>query len=85
MFNVSSYLEKFRKMAPDGDVEKRAAERAITESIGMAVEKGALRISGGVLYVSVSGALKAEIYMNKSGILKKIQEILGDNRIKDIR
>lgn len=85
MFNVSSYLEKFKKMAPAGDQEKRAAEKAIFESVGIHIEKESLRVSGGILYISASGALKNEVYMNKSGILKKIQEILGDGRIKDIR
>ncbi len=78
-------MEKFQKMEPPGDSEKKAAMRAISEIVGVSVERKSLNIINGILHVSVSSALRNEIYMNKRGILKKMEEILGENVVKDIR
>ena len=85
MFNVASYLEKFKKMEPDGDTEKRAVQKALLEKTGISVEKSTMRISGGVVYLNISGILKNEVYMNKNSVLVAIYNTLGDKRIKDIR
>jgi len=85
MFNVSFYLEKFKKLEPSGNREKNAAEEVIFESVGVKIEKNSISVSNGVLYLTVSPSLKNEIYMNKKNILRKIKERLGDGRIQDIR
>lgn len=85
MFNISSYLQKFQKMESPGDSEKKAAEKAISEIVGVSLERKTMNVINGVLYLTVSSAVKNEIYMNKRGILKKIEETLGENKVKDIR
>ena len=72
-------------MEPPGDSEKKAAEKAIFETVGVKVERNSMNVANGVLYLTVSSSLKNEIYMNKQGILSKIQEMLGEAKVKDIR
>jgi len=85
MFNISSYLEKFQKMRPAGEDEKTAAEKAIFEVTGEKIERSVMDVKAGVLHLAVSSGLKNEIYMNKSAILKKMNEQLAEKKIKDIR
>lgn len=85
MFNISSYLDKFKKMEPEGDSTKRAAESAIFETLGVKVEKKDMAMRNGVLHISAPASVKSEIFMNKRGILKKARESGGKQTLVDIR
>ena len=85
MFNIATYLEKFKKMEPPGDSVKCAAEKAILEAVGIRIEKKEMTVVDGVLFLSVSSIVKNEVYMSKRGVLKKMRAILGEKAVKDIR
>lgn len=85
MFNISSYLEKFKKMEPKGESAKRAAKNAIFETLGVNIQNTDTKVRDGVLHISAPAAVKSEIFMNKRGILKKSQETACAGTIKDIR
>jgi hypothetical protein len=85
MFNISSYLEKFKRLEPPGDTVKSAAQDVIFESIGVKIEKKEMEVRDGILFLSVPSAVKNEIYMNKRGILEKVRGILNEKAVKDIR
>ncbi len=85
MFNISAYLEKFKKMEPEGDSAKRAAEKAIFETLGVKIEKKDMTTRNGVLHISAPAAIKNEIFMNKRGILQKAREGAGALVVGDIR
>ena len=85
MFNINTYLEKFKKMEPEGESAKRATEKAIFETLGVKIEKKDMTEKGGVLHISAPAALKNEIFMNKRGILQKAQESAGTRAVGDIR
>lgn len=85
MFNISSYLEKFKKMEPEGELAKRTAQNAILETLGVNIPNTDANVRDGVLHISAPAAVKSEIFMNKRGILKKTRETSGVRAIKDIR
>jgi hypothetical protein len=85
MFNISTYLEKFQKIEPEGESVKRAAKSVILETFGVCVEKKDMAVRNGVLHISTAAALKNEIFMNKRGILKKTQETSRERSLGDIR
>ena len=85
MFNISTYLEKFKKIEAPGDSVKCAAEKAIFESVGIKIEKKEMNVVDGVLFLFVPSIIKNEVYMSKRGILEKMRMILGEKSIKDIR
>jgi hypothetical protein len=85
MFNIATYLEKFKKMEMPGDAVKCAAEKAIFESVGIKVEKKEMNVVDGVLFLTVPSIVKNEVYMSKRGILEKMRETLKEKAIKDIR
>ncbi|MCX6735667.1 MAG: DciA family protein [Candidatus Parcubacteria bacterium] len=85
MFNIATYLEKFKKMEAPGDTVKCAAEKAIFESVGIKIEKNEMNVVDGVLFLTVPSIVKNEVYMSKRSILEKMREILKEKAIKDIR
>jgi hypothetical protein len=85
MFNISSYLEKFKKIEPEGDSAKRATEKAIFETLGVRVERKDMSVRNNTLHISATASLKNEIFMNKGGILKKAQSGVRRGDLGDIR
>jgi hypothetical protein len=85
MFNISVYLEKFKKIEPEGDSAKRAAEKAIFETLGVKIERKDMSVRNNTLHISAPAALKNEIFMNKRGILQKAQDGAGRQALGDIR
>jgi hypothetical protein len=85
MFNINSYLEKFKRLEPPGDTVKTAAVRIIFETIGVKVEKNEMNVKDSILFLSVSSSVKNEVYMNKKAILEKTRVLLGSKELKDIR
>lgn len=85
MFNISAYLEKFKKIEPEGDPAKRAVEKSIFETLGVKVERKDMSVRNNTLHISAPAALKNEIFMHKRGILKKAQEGVRRGDLGDIR
>lgn len=85
MFNISHYLEKFKKIEPKGDSVKYAVHEAIFETLGVRVEKRDISIKDNTLHISVPASLKNEIFMNKQRILQKAQKNTGIGSVVDIR
>jgi hypothetical protein len=85
MFNIATYLEKFKKLEPAGDTVKTASIQAIFEVVGVKIEKNEMNVRDGVLFLVIPSAVKNEVYMNKGAILEKIKEALGEKAVKDIR
>lgn len=85
MFNISTYLEKFKKIEPEGESSKRATESAIFETLGVKIERKGVSVRNNTLHISCPAALKNEIFMNKGEILQKAREGLRAGDLEDIR
>lgn len=85
MFNISSYLEKFKSMEPEGDSMKRAVHEAVFKKTGVRVDKKHMSVRNNILHISAPAALKSEIFMKKREILKIPKENVRSANIKDIR
>ncbi len=85
MFNISTYLEKFKKIEPEGESAKHAAEKAVFETLGVKIEKKDMSVRNNTLHISATAALKSEIFMNKRTILKRSQEGVKKGDLGDIR
>jgi hypothetical protein len=85
MFNISSYLEKFKRLEPPGDSVKIVAQDVIFEVVGVKIEKNEMSVKDSVLFLSVPSAFKNEVYMSKRTILEKVNGLLKEKTLKDIR
>ncbi len=86
MFNIGNLLNKFKDLTPPNELIKNVATGSIKEVLKIEVPKKNIKISGNIIYLDATPALKSAVFTNKNSILKKISEKLnGKENIKDIR
>lgn len=83
MFNLSTYLEKFKNLKNPED-DKSVIAQIILEETGADVSKGSILISRGKITMNTSSIIKNTIFFKKDGVLSKIQERLPDLKIEDL-
>jgi hypothetical protein len=78
MFNISSFLEKFKKISEDNSFIKKTVIEAILFVTGFLVEEKDIEVSGSKVKIRQSSVLKNEIFLTKEKILKKLRELKND-------
>lgn len=81
MFNISGFLEKFKKFDQDRSSQTGNIIRAIEVVVGIKVGKESFNVRNGVLFIHGSPALRQEIFLKKENLLP----ILKTEGIFDIR
>ena len=84
MFNISSYLEKFKNFGQSERQQKENVVLAIKEIAGITLETNVVSIRNGEVNVKVSPGVRSAIYVKKVLILERIKEKGGKNII-DLR
>ena len=84
-FNISSFLEKFKNIAPPDDFLKKTFISVVKYETGMDVERGDIKIAHGVIYLSAPPTIKSELYIKKPLLLKRMSASLSKEQISDIR
>lgn len=83
MFNLSSYLEKFKNLK-DPKENKNVMVRIMADVADVSITEKDLSIQKGTVYIISTAFIKSRIFIKKEEILKKIQEELPNLRIKEI-
>ncbi|MFA7252391.1 MAG: hypothetical protein WC027_00860 [Candidatus Paceibacterota bacterium] len=82
MFNISSYLEKFKNIGQSERLLKETILSIIKEVTGIVLGVGNIKVkNNSEVLLSVSPAVKNTIYIKKELILNKIKEKSGQNII----
>lgn len=83
MFNITSYLEKFKTLEAPGNSKD---DSVLFDAVMAKVEnKNHTARQTGVVHISAGAAMKSEIFMRKREILTKVKKITGNTSVKDIR
>ena len=85
MFNISGYLEKFKKIGEDKQRTKQIIADSLKKETGIDIDQSTIRISSGEISVSSPPVTHAVIFMKKQQILKTIAERLPKISIDRIR
>ncbi len=85
MFNISSYLEKFKKLGDAREKTKKSVADSFKEVSGIDVDQDSVKISNGEVIVSVAPTAHAIVFMKRESIIKKIKEKLPGVTIDRIR
>ena len=72
---LSSYLSKFKSLAPPDDFLRTYIAELITEELGIHFHKESVEISRGIIYIKEAPIIKNEIFLRRGLLLKKINEI----------
>ncbi|MDP3725755.1 MAG: hypothetical protein Q8R36_00985 [bacterium] len=84
-FNISSFLEKFKNIAPPDDFLKKTFISVVKDETGIEVLCGDIKITHGTIYLSASPTIKSELYIKKPLLLKRMSAALSKEQISDIR
>jgi len=84
MFNIQSYLAKFKNIGQEERLQKEAISSSIKEVSNIEIELKNIFVKNGEVNLKISPAMKNTIFIKKDIILAKIKE-KGDFRIIDLR
>ena len=73
MFNISGFLEKFKKFDQNKTLQTENIINIIEKVIGVRVDKSKISIKDGVLFIQGSPILKQEIFLKKENLLPLIK------------
>ena len=87
MFNISSYLDKFRKAGMAELLAKEAFIKAVASATGAALSKGDVEIKAEVARVKAHPLIKAQLQIKKAAILAafELSPEAAHKKIRDIR
>ena len=81
MLNITGFLEKFKKIDGNKNLQKENIIKSIEKVIGIIIENKNFDIKDGVLYIKASPALRQEVFMKKAQLLG----LISSDGIIDIR
>lgn len=84
MFNIASYLEKFKNIGQGERFFKEAVVSAVKEILNFEIETKNILLKNGEITFKITPAMKNAIYIKKKQILKKIEEKTG-KQIENIK
>ena len=84
MFNVSSFLDKFKKIK-DPREDLLSIVFILNESLGIDISPSNVTFRGNIVSVKENGALKSALYLHKEKIMRNFREKIPHLRIDDIR
>ncbi len=84
MFNIASFLEKFKTLGGEGIASRRLISRVLATE-GIVLEEKEIKIRDGIAYVHAHPALKNQIYLKKTLILNFLNADVSGRNIKDLR
>ncbi len=85
MFNISGYLQKFKKLGEDKEKTRQVIADSFGKETGLEIDPSSIRVSSGEISISVPPATQSVIFMRKERILKNIRESLPKISIDRIR
>ncbi len=85
MFNISEYLQKFKKLGEDKQRIKQVIADSLKKETGVDIDPATIRVSSGEISVSAPPATHAVIFMRKSNVLATLKERLPNISIDRIR
>jgi hypothetical protein len=85
MFNVSSFLEKFKNLGGESILLKEIFIEAVKDATGIALEKKNVEIKNGTAFLKISPVIRTEIFIKKPAIFEKLAKNELSRKISDIR
>jgi len=82
--NISSLLERFKKLKPSDTYVKEAFIDSMKEIMNVEIVKSEINVNGSNIFINAHPALKSEIYLQKKAILSSLEEKLQKKQIKNI-
>ena len=85
--NISSFLDKFKKLEPPKRSILDAFVRVLDRTLGIFIKESEVTVERGVIYLSTHPSIKSEVMLNKARLLRALNEELSSGKkvVSDIR
>lgn len=83
--HIKNFLDKFKKIIYLKEETKEIVVKTISEEISHIIENESVKIKGGVVYIQGSPILRSEILIHKKQILVKLEKLLPNSHVLDIK
>ncbi|HEY5587989.1 MAG TPA: hypothetical protein VIK86_03430 [Candidatus Paceibacterota bacterium] len=83
--HIKNFLDKFKKIIYLKEETKEIVVKTISEEISHVIENESVKIKGGVVYIQGSPILRSEILIHKKQILVKLEKLLPNSHVLDIK
>ena len=83
MFNISTYLEKFKQLGVGDMLVKQSVTEVLKEKLGIEIKTGDISIKQGVATIKINPLIKNHIYIKKAEIMEAI--LKKTDKVKDIK
>ncbi len=84
MENISSFLQRFKKLLSSQGARKQISIESIKKIFGVDIDPEKIKIQNDILYISASPLFKNTLFLKKRELLDEINKQVG-SRIFDIR
>jgi hypothetical protein len=84
-FNLKNYLKKFEQLLPYESRVRNTIIQAIQEVLKIALVRQKITVSGSIVYIKGSSALRSEILIKQVKILNRIKDIDPNLSIQKIQ
>lgn len=72
MFNISIYLDKFKKIESKSSDLKKTITDSVNKFLKITIDKKNVEVKNGIVYLKVNPVVKNEIFINKVNIIKEL-------------
>ena len=83
MENISSFLQRFKKLLSSHGAVRQIVAEAIKQEVGIDIPTEKITIQSGVVSIQASTVVKSQVFIKKNAILGRVRA-LGSS-ISDIR
>ncbi len=83
--HIKNFLDKFKQLIYQKEELKELVVKIISEQISYKIEKDAIKIKGGYIYIQGSPILRSEVLIYKKQILIKLESLIPDTHFLDIK
>jgi hypothetical protein len=84
MFNISGFLEKFKKQVQSDELSQKEICDVVIKHTGITCKQNNIEIKNYILYINLSPTFKQKVFMHKKQILKDLEKI-SSTKIVDVR
>jgi hypothetical protein len=85
MYNIASFLEKFKNVGLKERFAKETISMIVSEECGVRVGVEMIQYKNGVISLKVPLSQKSQVYIKKGQILKRCEREVVGMVVKDIR
>lgn len=85
MILLSDLLAKYKNLVPTDSIKKEAVIEVISKVFQIDLQKTDISLSNNIIFLKTSSKLKAEVFMNKTSIMRDLKKILQQNTPRDIK